>query len=412
MTDPFYVTPGDSQFFKMDYAPGVSDAERAALEAGWSHFNRLDPNTGKTWYVWFRDSSNKQELAANFSMPTSAPLGLYRVEVFVPGKNATTHKALFSVANKFRDENGKTVWEDTLASIDMSNLFDQWTSLGQFVLEPGSHALSGRVRQYDITQENPPTRISFAPVRWVPLFTQGGGGPAQPADGTAAVTGGGSPGSLTGGAKFDFPMGAPEQRSAALVEGMKFGSMPRWLNDWYDANPFLSLYFLGYHTGADLNSTISPDADKNAPIYACGDGTVTYCGPATGSWGNIIVISHPDALVTLPNGSTRRQRVFSRYGHVTSQILVQKNQAVKRGDQIGFVGLMAGASSNWHLHFDIGYSDVFLTSPGHWPDTRAWKTLDQAGKQGSKEWNDELFKIKQTIITNYVDPYHFIKDNH
>ena len=405
MAEPIYVQTGDANNFKVEYSPGMN---AAALDAGWSRFNRPDPNTGKTWYIWYRSSSNKQQMAVNFTMP-KAPLGLYRVEVFVPGKNATTKKALFSIANKFRMENGQPVWEDSLATVDMSTAFDQWVSLGEYVLEPNNQPLSGRVRQYDFTQENPPTRVSFGPVRWVPLYTEDGGG--QGGNQGGAVSGN-SGGTTTGGVKFDFPVGSVEQRAAPIVEGMTFGSMPRWLNDWYDANPFGSLYFLGYHTGADLNSTFGPDADKNAPIYAVGDGTVTFCGPSTGSWGNIILVSHPDAQVTLPNGTTRRQRVFSRYGHVSSQILVTKGQQVTRGQQIGFVGLMGGAKTNYHLHFDIGYSDIFTTQPGHWPDTKAWAALDQGGKKGTREWNAELIKIKTQILANYVDPYRFIKDNH
>ena len=29
-----------------------------------------------------------------------------------------------------------------------------------------------------------------------------------------------------------------------------------------------------------------------------------------------------------------------------------------------------------------------------------------------KEWSDELVKIKQEILANYVDPFKFMKDNH
>ena len=429
MADPIYVPSGDSKLFKVEYPQGISEAARAALEAGWSRFNRLDPNTGKTWYIWYRSSNYKQQVTVNFSMPASAPLGLYRVEVFVPGKNATSIKAMYSVANKFRTENGQLVWEDTLASVDMSHVYDQWVSLGEYVLEPGNQPLSGRVRQFDLTQENPPTRITFGPVRWVPLFIQGGGGEGSTtgsggtagggttgAGGGTTGAGGGTTGTTGGGSstgpRFDFPIGTSAQRAAPISEGKFMGTMPLWLSDWYDANPFLSLYFLGYHTGADLNSTVGREADADAPIYAVGDGTVTFVGPSSGSWGNIILISHPDAQVTLPNGVTRRQRVFSRYGHVSPNILVTKGQAVTRGQQIGHVGLMAGYTSNHHLHFDMGYSEIFLTQPGHWPDTKTWQALDKGGQKGSKEWNMELAKIKGQILANYLDPLKFIKDNH
>jgi murein DD-endopeptidase MepM/ murein hydrolase activator NlpD len=391
MPDPIYIKPGDTTNFIVSY---MNPAKCTELEAAWKHFNRFDPSTGNTWFVWFRDSSSTSQVTVDYRMPATAQKGRYRIEVFVPGKNATTRKALFSIANNFRLENNQVRCDDTLASINMFDLFDVWVSIGEFDLDPAANPLSGRVRQFDVTMEMPATRISFGPVRWVPLFGQ------TPVGGPVTSS------------RFDFPIGDVTQRDAAVVDGLRFGNMPRWLADWYDANPFLTLYSLGYHTGADLNSTRGSDADKNAPIFAAADGTVRFCGVGSGSWGNVILIEHTDALVSLPDGTTRRQKVYTRYGHVTSQFKVQKGQAVKRGDQIGFIGLMAGQSSGWHLHFDVGYSNIFANDADHWPDTKRWSALNKEGKQGTKEWNDELLKIKQTILANYVDPFRFIKDNH
>ena len=77
-----------------------------------------------------------------------------------------------------------------------------------------------------------------------------------------------------------------------------------------------------------LNLPGSSGADKGKEIYSIGEGFVTYAGRA-GTWGNIIVIEHPEAKLILPDGQTGRQTVFSRYGHVDSRILVNKGQSCK-----------------------------------------------------------------------------------
>jgi murein DD-endopeptidase MepM/ murein hydrolase activator NlpD len=396
MPEPIYIKPGDSQNFLVTY---FNPAKRAELEAAWKHFNRFDPSTGKTWFIWYRNSSNTSDLVVDYRMPANAQKGRYRIEVYIPGKNATTSKALFAVAHNFRVENNQPRFDDSLASINMFDLFDVWVPIGEFDLDPAAQPLSGRVRQFNLTAEAPPTRIAFSPVRWIPLFPGGQGS-----------SGGEGPVVFT--PRFDIPVGTAEQRSAPIVEGMRFGEHQRWLADWYDFTPFLFPYSKGYHTGSDLNSTISTEADRHAPIFAAADGKVTFCGDGRGSWGNIILIEHPDALVRLPNGSSRRQKVYTRYGHVTSDIQVQKNQIVKRGDHIGFIGLMAGASSGWHLHFDVCYGTIFATVANHWPDTEERKRLQALGKAGSPEWNAEMVKIKQVLLANYVDPFTFLRDNH
>ena len=54
---------------------------------------------------------------------------------------------------------------------------------------------------------------------------------------------------------------------------------------------------------------------------------MTYAGNA-GSWGRIIVIEHPEALVTHPDGHIERQKVYSRYGHMDENLLVKTGDVV------------------------------------------------------------------------------------
>lgn len=422
MADPIYVLPGDRNLFSVKYEDHNDPARRAALESGWKHFNRFDPTTGKTFYIWYRSTSPCADVMVDYFMPSSAAFGLYRVETFVPGRHATTRRAIFTIANNFREENGTLMYDDTVAAVDMYHEFDKWISLGEYLIGPGIHPLSGRVRQYNLSLEDPAASISFGPMRWIPLATMPAPTPPQPAPGTetpptptpSPVPSNPPPPSPRpeNAPRFDAPVGTAEEREAPLVVGRRFANFgPIWVGNWYDHTPFLTWYIFGYHTGADLNLTTSPAADRDAPVYAVADGKVIYAGDA-GSWGNIIVIEHPDALVTLPDGSTQRQRVFSRYGHVSNRILVSKGHEVERGAHIGHIGLMRGATSGWHLHFDIAYSDLLRTRPAHWPNLDRIKALRAEGKENTRDYFNAQLQVKKEVLAHYVDPYHFLRDNH
>src|SRR5512141_5991 len=99
MADPTLVQPGDSKFFAVTYEDDGDATVKANLEGSWKHFSRIDPATGMGDYIWYRDTDLKGNVLVDYTMPATSPLGLYRVETFVPGKNATTHKAVFTIAN-------------------------------------------------------------------------------------------------------------------------------------------------------------------------------------------------------------------------------------------------------------------------------------------------------------------------
>lgn len=93
---------------------------------------------------------------------------------------------------------------------------------------------------------------------------------------------------------------------------------------------------LGYskmHTGTDFA------ARTGTPIYAAGDGTVTFKG-RKGGYGNYIQIKH--------NGSYQ-----SAYAHMSRFASGMKNgKKVKQGQVIGYVG-STGRSTGPHLHYEI-----------------------------------------------------------
>ena len=86
------------------------------------------------------------------------------------------------------------------------------------------------------------------------------------------------------------------------------------------------------HWGMDFT------APRGTPIYASGDGVVVRADSGSSGYGNHIRIDHGFGYVSL-------------YGHLY-KYNVRKNQKVKRGDLIGFVG-STGRSEAPHLHYEI-----------------------------------------------------------
>lgn len=86
------------------------------------------------------------------------------------------------------------------------------------------------------------------------------------------------------------------------------------------------------HWGMDFT------APRGTPIYASGDGIVTRADSNSSGYGKHIRIDHGYGYVSL-------------YAHLY-KYNVRKNQRVKRGDLIGFVG-NTGRSEAPHLHYEI-----------------------------------------------------------
>ncbi|MBN2867737.1 MAG: M23 family metallopeptidase [Flavobacteriaceae bacterium] len=90
------------------------------------------------------------------------------------------------------------------------------------------------------------------------------------------------------------------------------------------------------HWGMDFT------APRGTPVYASGDGVVVRADSNSSGYGNHIRIDHGYGYVSL-------------YAHLY-KYNVQKNQKVKRGDLIGFVG-STGRSEAPHLHYEIFKDD-------------------------------------------------------
>lgn len=182
---------------------------------------------------------------------------------------------------------------------------------------------------------------------------------------------------------FQAPVGTAEERAAGKI----------WPGNWVDATPFLTKYAIGIHPGADLN--LGADADAHSPIYAIGDGVVTYAQryPNPNVWGNIIVINH---------GTVDSRPLFSRYAHVEDMI-VNVGQSVRMGDRIAKVGNGFGLFA-YHLHFDISNTEILLAKPWNWPapSTNPDPSAVKAHYVDPKKWLQDHFAASgiSTVITD------------
>lgn len=98
----------------------------------------------------------------------------------------------------------------------------------------------------------------------------------------------------------------------------------------YRTDPFTKVR--KFHFGMDFT------APRGTPVYATGDGVVTRADNSASGYGKHIRIDHGYGYVSL-------------YAHLY-KYNVRKNQRVKRGDLIGYVG-STGRSEAPHLHYEV-----------------------------------------------------------
>ena len=87
-----------------------------------------------------------------------------------------------------------------------------------------------------------------------------------------------------------------------------------------------------FHAGMDFTAKVG------TPIYATGDGRVTFADYSTNGYGLHVVLDHGFDYETL-------------YAHM-SVVKVRNGQRVQRGDLLGYVG-NSGLSSGPHLHYEV-----------------------------------------------------------
>jgi len=139
--------------------------------------------------------------------------------------------------------------------------------------------------------------------------------PPAPTAPPAVATPEAPPSAAPGGkqARFRWPVDAPRVTSV-------FGS--RW------GRP---------HEGIDLQAAIG------TPVYAADEGEVVYAGNTVRGYGNMVVLKHGDALMTV-------------YAH-NSVLLVKVGQHVSSGQRIALSG-QSGHATGPHVHFEVRRDQV------------------------------------------------------
>lgn len=168
---------------------------------------------------------------------------------------------------------------------------------------------------------------------------------------------------------FDPPVGTLEERAADYTD---------WPGFWIDATGFMTHYFLGYHTGSDLNLNHPHwDSDRGKPVFSAAHGIVTCAEKLRGSWGKVVVMRHK-----MPDGSD----ICTRYAHLAT-IDIEKGQFITRGTRIGTIG-RPPPSGAYHLHYDVSPGIILIARPGLWPG-----------------------KNRGMVAANFVDPLLFTQEN-
>lgn len=108
-------------------------------------------------------------------------------------------------------------------------------------------------------------------------------------------------------------------------------------DEWYNALDFGA----SNHLGEDWNKNTGGNTDCGEPVYAIGNGVITYAEDAGTGWGNVVIVTH-----TLGDGT----KVQSLYGHL--QEITKSSGDVKIREQIGKVG-NANGRYLCHLHLEI-----------------------------------------------------------
>ena len=108
---------------------------------------------------------------------------------------------------------------------------------------------------------------------------------------------------------------------------------------------YMSRGYLSYNPGEDWNGVKGGNSDLGDPVYAIGNGYVTFAHDARMGWGNVVILRH----AYVENG--KLETVDSMYAHL-DKIHVKKGQQVKRGQQIGTIGTNRGMYTA-HLHYEV-----------------------------------------------------------
>ena len=110
-----------------------------------------------------------------------------------------------------------------------------------------------------------------------------------------------------------------------------------------DTSPIQPEKFSGYHTAVDVEY---PYTISDVPVVTIADGEIVASKIVSG-YGGVVVIKH-----TINDN----EEILSIYGHLDDDRSIDKNEYVKQGDVIGYLGKDKTKETDFerrHLHFGI-----------------------------------------------------------
>ena len=150
-------------------------------------------------------------------------------------------------------------------------------------------------------------------------------------------------------------------KSIPAIQPVKNDDLTRIASGFGKRNdPFTKI--IKFHHGVDFA------APQGTPVYATGDGVVIRVDNRSSGYGNHIRIDHGYGYMSL-------------YAHLY-KYNVKKNQNVKRGDLIGYVG-NTGRSNAPHLHYEIFKDGVRINPINFYYGSLTAKEYDELLKQAS-----------------------------
>jgi murein DD-endopeptidase MepM/ murein hydrolase activator NlpD len=143
------------------------------------------------------------------------------------------------------------------------------------------------------------------------------------------------------------PIDPPANDSVDIT--YRFGSTQSHLRDPHHGVEFLNR--LGTPVLAAADGKVVVAGTDIEPTSAQGAWPITFYGPYSNFYGNLVVIEHSVPASVSSAFPDIPLPLYTLYGHL-SAIDVQPGQEVKAGQEIGKVG-MAGIATGSHLHFEV-----------------------------------------------------------